>query len=275
KDFRNYVDYLVNDTGNISFYSTYQNILAIYTNTINSHLTTLLQNKTDIKNFKESFPTSDLDIRSYEILVRQKEDLLKDAKSRISDYYIRAPFDGIITDISVSPGEFASVGSPIVSMISKDKNEVSVDITEDDIAFVDVGDEASITFDAFDDLLVKAKVTYISPNTKTKDGVAVFEVILQITENVKQIKVGLSADVDIFTEKLTNVIVIPRRSIIEEDGNRFVRLLIDDSTYKKQIISTGLQGEDGLVEVKDGLVVGDTIITFIDKKELVNLTEIK
>jgi len=274
KSMRNFVDFMAEDSSNSSSYTSFQNTLSTYTSTINEHISSLLLITTDINDYKDLFLTTDLDLQSSELTVRQKENALKDARENLADYTIRAPFDGIITDVSVSSGEFVSAGLPIVSIISKDKHEISVDIAEDDIAFIEVGDEAIITFDAYDNLVLNAKIISVSPNTEIKDGVAIFEVILQLTEDAEQIRAGLSADIDIITEKLDNVITIPARSVIEENGQRFVRLLVDENTYKKQPVILGLRGEDGLVEVKNGLVEDDVIITFIENKELETLTEL-
>ncbi len=227
------------------------------------------------KEIVDSDNLNELDLQTKQLAVKQAEDALQDAKDNLSDYYIRAPFSGIITNVSASTGEFISIGVPVISIISKNKHEISVNIPEDDIALVDIGDEASITFDAYDDLILYAKVISISPNTEKKEGVNVFKVALQFTEDSKQIKPGLSVDVDIITEKLENIIAVPSRSVIEKNGERFVRLLVGENTYKKQMVSLGLRGENGLVEIKTGLNINDTVITFISDKEVEMLIEIE
>jgi RND family efflux transporter MFP subunit len=210
-----------------------------------------------------------------EARVDQARAALATAEVNLNKRTLRAPFAGIISDISISRGETVSAGLPVVSLISKDKYEIEVNIPEDDIAFVTAGDEAEIKFDAYDNVIFQATVVFVSPSARIIDGVTVFEVTLQFKNQDERIRAGLSVDVDIITEEKNDVIAIPTRAVIEERGVPFVRVMVDKNSYRQQAVALGLRGEGGLVEIVAGLKTGDNIITFADKDVLTSLNKIE
>ena len=214
-------------------------------------------------------------IAGQEARVDQARASLATAEVNLSKRTLRAPFDGIISDVSISRGETANTGMPVVSIISKDKYDIVVNIPEDDIALVDVGDEAEIKFDAYDNATFQAKVVFVSPSAKTTDGVTVFEVTLQFKNQDSRVRAGLSVDVDILTEEKNEIIAIPSRAVIEDGGNSFVRIMIDKNSYRNQAVTLGFRGEGGLVEIINGLKVGDNVITFAGKDVLTSLNKIE
>jgi Cu(I)/Ag(I) efflux system membrane fusion protein len=97
-------------------------------------------------------------------------------------------------------------------------------------------------------------------------------VTLQFTAPDERIRAGLSVDADIRAAEATGVIAIPTRSVIEENGVRYVRVMISETAYRKVPVATGLSGS-GMIEVREGLAEGDRIITFANEEALAGLTE--
>lgn len=203
-----------------------------------------------------------------DIRIDQAQAKVDAIQSAINDALIIAPISGIITDVAVNVGEVTGTSTPAISLISDNDLEISVDILEDDIEFVDAGDIADVTFDAYENEVFRAEVIFVSPKAEQEEGSPAFEVVLAFFENDPRIRAGLSADVDIVTELREGVIAIPSRSVIEEDGMRFVRVLVDERTYRRQPVELGLRGEGGVTEVTDGLQAGMEVITFIDDSAL-------
>ena len=75
------------------------------------------------------------------------------------------------------------------------------------------------------------------------------------------VKSGMTANVDIITDRRTEALVIPRRGVITQDGRRYVRLLVDGAPVEAEV-SVGLVGDDGEVEITEGLEAGDEVIIF-------------
>lgn len=209
-------------------------------------------------------------VRSARASLDQAKAALSAAESLYAKTALTAPFPGVLVSVDVTEGEVVSPGVTAGSFISDASFEISVNISEADIAGVDVGDEAEVTFDAYDDASFEARVVSISPKARNVDGVASFETILQFVDSDDRIRAGLSADVDISAEKVEGVLAVPGRAVIERDGQNFVRVLRDDE-IEEVPVTLGLRGSLGEVEVKQGLSEGDIVITFISEEALAEL----
>jgi len=260
KSLKNLVDYLADDTNNSAGYSSSKNTLAEYTTTTSEHLDNLLSSQANIKNYKDAFFDTDLDIEDALLSIKQKENLLQDAKNELSDYYIRAPFDGVVTKIDAKVGEIASSNVPLVKMMSSGTFQIESYVPEVNIAQIKFGDEASITLDAYgEDVLFYAKVISIDPAETIRDGVSTYKIKLQFDSIDERIKSGMTASVKIITFSKPNVIVIPGGVVFDKDGKNFVQIKIGEELVDKEIV-LGITSSLGQVEVVSGLSDGDKVV---------------
>lgn len=196
-------------------------------------------------------------VKSYEASVAQTQATL--AKSAL-----RAPVSGVVTKQETSVGEIVSANSIVVSIISDARFEIETNVPEADIAKVKINDSADVTLDAYgDDVVFQTTVTKIDPAETMIDGVATYKVTLQFTQNDDRIKPGMTANLDIKTDKRENVLCIPQRAIVQKDGQKIARVINADGSYHEVAIQTGLRGSDGLIEITEGLNEGDRIVTFL------------
>lgn len=274
-------EYVADSTTVQTIYEGYKTSISSARSSLNTTLTTLRSALQSYYTAKVSVETK-VGVNSNTSTTQLQDIRIEDAmarvagiRSQINEAYITSPITGLVTSVLVSTGEVAGASSPSISVISNGDLEISVNIPEDDIAFVDVGDKAHITFDAYDNTVFEAEIIYISPRATEVDGVPVFEVVLQFQENDRRIKAGLSVDVDIVAEEREGVISVPSRAIVDEKNSRFVRVLVDDNSYRRQEVSLGLKGDDGRIEITNGLEVGDKVIAFIDETTLQSFKEIK
>jgi RND family efflux transporter MFP subunit len=194
------------------------------------------------------------------------------AEAAFAETRLVAPFAGVVTLVDAVRGAIASPGLPALSLISSNAFEIKVLIPEDDIGEIAVGDRATVTLDAYDDATFEANVSFISPSATTDTGTASFEVTLQFASIDDRIRAGLSTDVDIIAAEHKNVLAVPTRAIIEENGGRYVRVLASDTSYRLAPVSTGLSGS-GVTEIVSGLAEGERIVTFANEEALATLTK--
>jgi len=64
------------------------------------------------------------------------------------------------------------------------------------------------------------------------------------------------------TDKRDNVLQVPARALIDKDSKKIVRILVNN-VLQEIPVEVGMQGDEGMVEIKSGLKVGDKVITFI------------
>jgi len=200
------------------------------------------------------------------------------AETALDESTIRSPFSGVVTDVSISNAESASPGVPVISVISSEPFEVTLNIPEEDIRSVKIGDTAEITFDAYGEKKFKAEVTHIAPKAKVVEGVTTVEVTLGLLDVDESMIAGLSADADILTNKRENVLTVPGRALVEEDGKTYVRTLKGGnkiSAIKLLPVEIGLRGSDGSVEIISGLSEDQTIVTFIPEALQNELKDLK
>ena len=274
-------EYVADSTAVQTIYEGYKTDISSARSSLNATLSTLRSALQNYYTARVSVETA-IGINSNTSATKLQDIRIEDAnarvagiRSQINEAYIISPITGLVTEVSISVGEVAGASSPSISMISNDDLEISVNIPEDDIAFIDVGDKAYITFDAYDNTIFEAEIIYVSPRATELEEVPVFEVVLQFQKNDKRIKAGLSVDVDIIAEEREGVISVPSRAIIDEDDSRFVRVLVNDNSYRRQEVTLGLKGEDGRIEIINGLEVGDRVISFIDENTLLSFKEIQ
>lgn len=260
KSARNFVDYMAEDSNNSSEFSSSQNTLAEYTDTINNHLSALSSTKNDINNFEEAFSDTDLDIKDLKLTIRQKENDLQDARNKLSDYRIIAPFNGVITKIDAKIGEIAKANEPLVTMMSSGTFQIESYVPEVNIALINIGDEASVTLDAYGEkVLFYAKVVSIDPAETIRDGVSTYKVKLQFSEKDNRIKSGMTANVSVLIFSKPNVIVLPGGVVFEKNGKKYVQIKKDKEIIDKEVI-LGDVSPLGQVEIVSGLVDGDVVI---------------
>ena len=173
---------------------------------------------------------------------------LQNAEARIADYTIRAPFDGIVTNVSLAHGE-ASTGG-VITMTARDSFELKIRVPEIDITQIRSGDHARASFDAKPDAMVYGTVSFVSPVPQEIDGVAYFEAYIALSEVPDWMRTGLNADVDVTIERAEDVLRLPRRFVREENGS-FSILTKIDGTDVSTPVAVGLIGNDGYIEVRD------------------------
>jgi multidrug efflux pump subunit AcrA (membrane-fusion protein) len=138
-------------------------------------------------------------------------------------------------------------------------------IPEADIAKIQLGDRADITLDAYGQYTIfGAHVTFIDGAETMIEGVPTYKTILDFDKVDSRIKSGMTANIDIIANERINVLTVPSRAIIDENGVRGVRVLRSDKkTYDFVPVEIGIKGSDGKTEIIDGIEVGDEVVTFL------------
>jgi len=136
KSIRNLVDYLADDQKNSSTFTSFQDTLSGYASLINKHLAALVSIQNSIKDLKDTFSSVDLDTQDLELTIKQKENALQDAKNKLAEYYIKAPFDGVVTKIDAKIGEIASSNTPLITIMSADTFQIESYVPEINIALI-------------------------------------------------------------------------------------------------------------------------------------------
>jgi len=229
---------------------------------------------------------------------------VNEAKDNLGRATIYSPADGTISVLGVELGERVlgtqqMTGTEILRVANLDNMEVEVDVNENDIVKINVGDSANVEVDAYLKKEFKGLVTSISNSASaglTADQVTNFKVKIRILKSSYQdllegkpvsyspFRPGMTATVDIITKRKQNIIGVPISAVvIKSDTTATKKFMVEDKNSpeekikaksdkkyecvfiksgdqaKLRVIKTGIQ-DDTNIEVTSGLKAGDVII---------------
>lgn len=265
--------------------------LSSYSSKTNAHLSNLLTAKNNIPAYKDDIAdaertikekelslddiragTDELTIRAKRIAVQQKEDALASAHETLSDYSVRAPFDGLIAEVSIKKGDSLSSGSTVATIITK-QSIAEITLNEVDVAKVKVGQKVNLTFDAIEDLNITGSVAEVDTLGTASSGVVSYTVQITFDTQDDRVKPGMSATANIILETKQDVLLVPSSAVKSSGDTYYVEILDSPSsadTASAGVLSTTLprqqtvtigSSNDTMTEIVDGLKEGDQIIT--------------
>jgi HlyD family secretion protein len=202
--------------------------------------------------------------------IEQSKSRISLARAGLERMVLRAPFDGVVADISGELGEYATPSPPgiltlpAIDLIDDSCLYVSAPIDEVDAAKLKVGQRSRITLDAIKGRTFGGKVRRIAPYVLDLEKQArTVEVEVEFDKVAKSdnLLVGYSADVEIIHEVRTRVPRIPAQTLME--GNR-VLLYGNKGVLEERKVTTGLSNWE-YAEVISGLAEGDLIVSSLDR----------
>lgn len=252
----------------------------------------------NLKSAKSNLNSSIQGTRAAEFTVKSAEAGLKELRTSLSRTSIYAPSSGIISKLNVEQGErvvgtIQMAGTEMMRIANLNQMEVQVDVSENDILRVRLGDTAEIEVDAYLDRVFKGYVTEIA-NSASNTGTTTIQTLSsdQVTNFVVKIRIlpetyadmmkggrfpfrpGMSAAVEIFTNTKEDILCVPIAAVTtREDENKdslaarqkafefkeYVFVYSAD-TAKMVRVKSGIQ-DDNFIEILDGLEGGEEVIT--------------
>ena len=234
------------------------------------------QNSVDISAAKKKTVESDYAKDSRDSAVAEAQANYDLALNSLSKSILLAPSNGQITQVNNKVGEVlgattmsasGQLGAPFAQMNSFDLI-IDSNVPESDINKIQLGQTANVTFDALTPQDVyQAQVIEIDPASTTIQDVVYYAIKLKVSNIDIRLKPGMSANLDIQTAQKNDVISIPVRAVKTDDqNNKTVDVLQADGSVKTVPVETGLQGDEGMVEITKGLNGGEKVVTFVATK---------
>ena len=257
--------------------------------------------KAEVDAAKQSVAASDFNVHSTEAS-------LKEAAENLNKTSIYAPVDGTISKLNVERGERVQgisglQGTEILRIANLNEMEVSVDVSENDIVRVALSDTATIEIDAYLDRKFKGIVTEVA-NSANVSGIASTDQVTNFTVKIRILRdsyndlipanhpdqspfrPGMSATVDIQTNKVSSVLALPIQSVTTRDTSKATKavksneenkssetpaaaenekliecvFVVEDKKVKLVPVKTGVQ-DSRYIEIKNGLKEGVEVVT--------------
>ncbi len=209
---------------------------------------------------KDTDTSDSHDKKAQKITIEQKENSLADAKEKLNDYSIRAPFDGIVTALSVEAGDSVSRSDVIASVITK--NIVAkISLNEVDAVGVKVGDKSTLKIDALSEVNFTGKVSKIDTIGTVSQGVTSYGAEIELDNQNEMLKPGMNVSASIAVESKADTLLIPSGAVKNQNGESYVEVLKNENaTPEKVTVEVGLTSSTQ-AEIVSGLNVGDKVVT--------------
>lgn len=190
--------------------------------------------------------------------VAQAESVVADAERTLERATLTAPIDGIVSSVTIEPGDSAS---GIVILLRGSEVQVAASITESDLPSVRVGQAAEVTIPALDASVGgKVDAVDVAGATKSASGVVSYEVVISLDSAPELVAPGMTADVDITTDSAPGVLAVPVTAIDGAPGDYSVRVLDSPDRVRAIPVEVGLM-TPSLAEIRSGLTAGMVVIT--------------
>lgn len=218
-------------------------------------------------------------IKAQQTLTNHKENVKK-AQTNLGYATITSPIDGVVLSKAVEEGQTvaSSFNTPTLFTIAKDLTDMRViaNVDEADIGEVKEGQRVTFTVDAFPEDTFQGYVSQVRQEAAAESNVVTYEVVISAPNEDLKLKPGLTANVNIFTLEMKDILTIPNKALrftpneamlsegetIQNAEGKTKVWVKEGSVLKAMPVKTGLTNGT-LTQVFEGLAPGTEIITEI------------
>lgn len=256
-----------------------------------------LASDSELETAQSNFLSAKANYEAAEANVQQSRAQLREVLETLYKTTIYSPIDGTITQLNVELAERVlgsgfTQGTNIMTVADLNNMEAVVEVDENDVVLVSVGDTATVSVDAFGDDEFKGVVVQIGNSAKqsglgTQEQVVNFEVKIKLLDPDPKLRPGMSCNADIETETVYDVLSVPIQSVTARtdiptendttksdnnaDKKNFKRngkrnepqevvFIVEDGKAKIVPVKTGIS-DDNYLEIKEGLEGGEEVVS--------------
>lgn len=212
---------------------------------------------------QNSVAQSIADIQSQEATIVRATGDVSTAQKNLKHTAITAPIFGTIVNVAAKKGSTvnANQSAPtIVTLADLSRVRINAEISEADVVRIKAGMPAKFNIIGNPEQKFDAVLSGIEPAPITSDGEAVYYLgYLDVDNSDGKFRIGMTAQVDIITDEVKDVLTIPSSALDSQNGQDVVKVLGPDGVTTSKEVSVGLNNRV-VAEIKSGLNAGDTII---------------
>ena len=181
-------------------------------------------------------------------------------QASLDQQYIRAPFNGTLTTVTVNVGDQVTNGTSAFRIDDTSSLYIDLQVSEVDINSIKVDQSVDLTFDAIADQAYTAQITDIGSVGTVSGGVANFTVTAQLTNADSAVRPGMTATANIITQQVSNALLVPNHAITTLGKNKVVYIL-SNSQVTPVTVTVGLASDTQTEITSSILKIGDVVIT--------------
>jgi len=178
------------------------------------------------------------------------------ARAKLDECLIHAPFNGVVTEVFVRPGDLAVPRQPLLKLMEPDSLIVRTGLPENCAAELRTGSSAEVQLDAYPSKTFSAKIERIYPRLESGSRTRLVE--LRITEPV-DLMPRMFARVSVTGRIIENAVVVPGKAITATPRGEQQVFVVQQGKAVKRTVQTGLE-QDGRVQILSGIKAGEAVI---------------
>ena len=182
------------------------------------------------------------------------------AQAAVQAATLRAPFDGTVVAIYVSPNDTIGSGQKVLYLADFRQLRLDAQVSELDVPRIEVGQDVRVSFDVYPGQLFAGKVLELPQQTSNQSGIVYYRVITSLEVGEALVRLGMYANARVVIGERQNVLTMPSAALRYDNmGETYVSLRRADNSIEKRTVQLGMN--DGiLVEILSGLAEGDTVM---------------
>lgn len=213
------------------------------------------------------FDVSQETVATAEANIAQLKAAVDLAKASLEETRIRAPFDGLVTEVHVERGESLVIGAPVLEQVDDSGITVEAAVDEADAGRIKVGMPVRVNCDAYPDQPFMGSLMWVS---QVVDRDLRQNRHLQVEVGLDgvspRLKVGMSADIEILIQKREDVLFVPTNAVMRK-GDVHQVYVLTAGRARLRTIQTGLSNWER-TEITSGLRRGESVVVSLEKKGL-------
>ncbi len=225
---------------------------------------------------KQAYEESRLDSEVAEVNYRAEQqslaETLQDAEEELADVrekleafeafvgeegIVYAAGSGMVTLVGYAAGDSLTAAGTVISFAQAQDMTITVEVTQEDIVDLGVGDTVKIQFTAYEDTDYEGVITAMDTMTTSGDSTVSYPVTIRVLGDTDALYDGMTADVTFVTAEREDTLFVTRSAIVEQNGKTYVYTDGENGEKVLTEVQTGLR--NGLsVEIVSGLSEGQT-----------------
>ncbi|MFZ6002776.1 MAG: Calx-beta domain-containing protein [Actinomycetota bacterium] len=187
----------------------------------------------------------------------------------IDDDVIFLPSDMVVAawpaqvgDVAVDDGEFVLQGSPVLTL-TEPTYTVNLSVSASDRAELELGQSVTVDIVAGDQTS-EGVISELDESASVDEaGNEIYEGVVEIVDLVTAVD-GAKVNIDVILDERVDVLVVPVAAVLQQGGERQVRIINDDGTIDRVTVEVGLV-DDEFIEITSGLEGGEIVVVSVDE----------
>jgi membrane fusion protein (multidrug efflux system) len=192
----------------------------------------------------------------YQTLLAQKA-RVGVARKAANDADVRAPWDGLVAEKHVQPGQWVQRGARIATLVRIDPLRVELAVPETGVAAVRKGQKVEFNVQAHPDRTFEGSIAYVGPSLRADSRALVVEALVPNRDG--RLSPGLFATARIELPAAHPSVVVPRSAVRTEAGASSA-FIIKNERAELRLVQLGRELPGGLVEIQRGIVAGEKVV---------------